>query len=963
LGFHLYRSMTADGEYERITANVIPGLGSSPAGARYRYRDGGLTNDVTYYYQLEDIDASGATELHGPVSAAPRAGAPPIAADEDSSGAMEGSARSLITFGDPSANRFEVLSWDETGAVVELRTEGFFAEPVEGSSVILTAPGLEPLGDGNALAISVARPWIEAMAGVGLKVVGIEPSDAEVFSSLRPLDPEAFDLVATSDGLVRIVRTARRRRAMRRRGLTPRRAARIRDTEFQGETKRAQLELAPLRWNARRSELRLTRRLTVRLEFTGKAKDEISGRRRYRPRKQQSVIARFATTRSGLHVVHYHQIFGGSRRGYDVASLRLSRLGESVPFHVEPDPSRIDPGSKLYFVGAGPDANPYGREAVYELEWSKTGETMTTASASPSGAPATVYWKTLVQERDQYYQPALLRAPDRWLWDVLSSGNVKSYPVEIDDVASSAESGRVSVWLQGASDLEAVPDHHVRVSVNGLLLGEASWDGKTPYRIDAELPPGTLVSGTNAVEIDNVGDTDAPYSMVFLDRFELEYPRPIAVKAGHLDGRFHDSATATVLGLGGGTRVVDVTDESAPIWLQDLGESPTGELAFRVEPNRHYLAVSPESIQNPEVRRPKRAVLRNRRRRADYLVIAPESFLGAVEPLTTRRRREGLRVKAVSFEQITNEFGHGEPRPEAIRDFLKYAFHEWRAPAPKYVLLVGDATYDFKDSMGTGVVNQIPPLMVETSFLWTASDPTLAMIDGDDEIPDVAIGRLPAKDVDELRTMIAKILEFERGDATFLDHPMVLVADNADAAGDFEAKADEIAATVLPRDRVEKIYLSELGRSATREAIVRSFDDGAALVSYMGHGGIHLWADENIFNLDDVGTLARQSQQPLLITMNCLNGYFHFPFFDSLAEELLKAEGRGAIAAFSPTGLSLNTPAHRFQKDLLRALVDPRHDRLGDAVLAAQKNYAESGAFPELLAIYHLFGDPALRLK
>ena len=45
--------------------------------------------------------------------------------------------------------------------------------------------------------------------------------------------------------------------------------------------------------------------------------------------------------------------------------------------------------------------------------------------------------------------------------------------------------------------------------------------------------------------------------------------------------------------------------------------------------------------------------------------------------------------------------------------------------------------------------------------------------------------------------------------------------------------------------------------------------------------------------------------------MNCLNGYFHFPFFNSLAEELAKAEGRGAIAAFSPSGLSLNGPAMR----------------------------------------------------
>ena len=97
--------------------------------------------------------------------------------------------------------------------------------------------------------------------------------------------------------------------------------------------------------------------------------------------------------------------------------------------------------------------------------------------------------------------------------------------------------------------------------------------------------------------------------------------------------------------------------------------------------------------------------------------------------------------------------------------------------------------------------------------------------------------------------------------------------------------------------------------------------------------------------------------------MNCFNGYFHFPYFNSLAEELVKADGKGAIAAFSPSGLSLNGPAHRYHQALLHELFSGRHQRLGDAVLAAQESYAESGAFPELLSIYHLLGDPALILR
>jgi hypothetical protein len=149
----------------------------------------------------------------------------------------------------------------------------------------------------------------------------------------------------------------------------------------------------------------------------------------------------------------------------------------------------------------------------------------------------------------------------------------------------------------------------------------------------------------------------------------------------------------------------------------------------------------------------------------------------------------------------------------------------------------------------------------------------------------------------------------------------------------------------------------------TRQAILDAFDQGASLMSYMGHGGIHLWAQENIFDTSRVGSLSPRPRQPLVLTLNCLNGYFHFPYFNSLGEELVKAEGKGALAVFSPSGLSLNEPAHRFHTALLAELLSGRHARLGDAVLASQAVYAQTGALPELLRIYHLLGDPALKIR
>jgi hypothetical protein len=97
-----------------------------------------------------------------------------------------------------------------------------------------------------------------------------------------------------------------------------------------------------------------------------------------------------------------------------------------------------------------------------------------------------------------------------------------------------------------------------------------------------------------------------------------------------------------------------------------------------------------------------------------------------------------------------------------------------------------------------------------------------------------------------------------------------------------------------------------------------------------------VWASENVLNSWDVPLLQAQSRQPLLLTLNCLNGYFVTPNLDSLAEALLKAEGRGVVGAFSPSGLSLDTPAHQYHRAVMAELVSGEHARLGDAILAAQ---------------------------
>jgi hypothetical protein len=970
LGFNLYRSTSMSGPYALLTERPIPGLGSSPEGARYHYSDVGLENGVTYYYRLEDIETTGRTEMHGPVSATAQAGVGDCCEEPTDTDTRYDASAGMV--GDPSKNQLDVVRSQPDEVILVLETEGFYAVPQQNGTFRLEIPGFDATKDRGAPSVPVRRTWVDVPWGPKVELVSIEPLDEVAFENLRPSRYGAPVVESTGRGTVRL-RRARPRVARPQRspepgfeGTYPREAARLGTTGVQGDVKKVLVEMMPLAWNASENRLVWTRRLIVRLRFHGyDGRDRTLGGdrgRRYRRRSSHAnpkVVARFVTEERGLHGVSFEEVFARRRRSsIPETGLRLSRQGQTTPFHLEPNTGAFGPGTTLYFWSPGAKANPFGTEVVHELEIGASGSTMPLRPAPPFGESTPRFWETLEREEDTLYQPTLVDAPDRWLWSLLFAPVTKNFPFElrqpVQDVA------HLSVWLQGASDFAANPDHHVRLAVNGHFVGESYWNGKEPLRMEAELPPGILIDGENQLEVENVGDTEATYSMVALDRFQLSYPKNPIPQDGVVEGRWKESGTAEIKGLGSRTLLLNLS-ATGPVWLTGAVNTETG-LRFRVEEGETVLAVDADAVSRvEEVRKPPSSRLKHTGHRADYLAIGPREFVRAAVGLLERRREQGLRVQGVDLEQIFSEFGFGEKNPQAIQDFISYAYHHWRV-APRYVVLLGDGTYDFKDHLGTGVVNRVPPMMVRTTYLETASDPAYAAVNGDDLLPDLAVGRLPAATIEELEIMIEKILAWEGGASSFTGKA-VLVTDDPDDVGNFVADAESLAATVLSAQPLTKLYLSRMGETATRAAIRDAFDDGSSLMNYVGHGGIHLWADENLLNIHDIEQLSPQPVQPMLLTMNCLNGYFHFPYFNALAEALLKVEGKGVVAAFSPSGMSLNDAAHVFHKAMLEELLSGEHRRLGDVVLAAQVAYAKAGALPEMIVIYHLFGDPAMPIQ
>jgi hypothetical protein len=77
IGFNIWRSETEadiydeEGQvinYRRITADLIPGAGTSTSPQEYSYLDRTAENDRMYYYKIEQIDVNGQAAFFGPVA-------------------------------------------------------------------------------------------------------------------------------------------------------------------------------------------------------------------------------------------------------------------------------------------------------------------------------------------------------------------------------------------------------------------------------------------------------------------------------------------------------------------------------------------------------------------------------------------------------------------------------------------------------------------------------------------------------------------------------------------------------------------------------------------------------------------------------------------------------------------------------------------------------------------------------
>jgi hypothetical protein len=255
----------------------------------------------------------------------------------------------------------------------------------------------------------------------------------------------------------------------------------------------------------------------------------------------------------------------------------------------------------------------------------------------------------------------------------------------------------------------------------------------------------------------------------------------------------------------------------------------------------------------------------------------------------------------------------------------------------------------------------MPPLLVNTPHGLFASDNRFVDVEGDDGVPEMAIGRLPVYTDEELRDVVDKIIAYESsvGERT---SRVLMLADNPDGGADFTSDSDDVAVILHELGYFpEKIYLSSLPIDAARERLFDGLADGAGFVNYIGHAGLDRLADEGLLVTGDVGSLPTGGF-PIVTAMTCIVGQFAIPGYDALSEHLVVANDAGAVAVWAPTGMSINADAKILDEEFFKAAPSGYGVTLGQAVVEALEAYSERGSNRYMLDIYNVLGDPALEM-
>ena len=657
-------------------------------------------------------------------------------------------------------------------------------------------------------------------------------------------------------------------------------------------------------------------------------------------------------------------VAAGLDKNADPRDLRVFAEAIEQPILVtgaKDGPGGFGANAAIEFYATGMDTPFTGTRVYWLIAGAQPGLRVSNFDELPNGANYPRQFTETVELRQRTtYFAALINPNDDNFFGALVSTSPINQVLDTPHVSTNANSAlRMEVVLQGVG--EGVP-HDVTVALNGLSLGHLSFAGQSKGKMRVDLPPG-LLRDTNTVTL-TAQDGDSDISLV--DYITITYPHSFAVDGDQLKLSARAGVPLQIDGFQETTvRIFDITSVLQPVELATrMVSGGDGSYAAQVQvpfapAGRHtLLALGASQIAKPaQLIANQPSQWHSPQAGSQVVVIAHSSLADAIAPLADLRRQQGRTVSVVLTDDIYDEFSFGEHDPQAIRDFLQTAAQNWTAK-PQYLLLAGDASVDPRNFLGFGDFDFVPTRIIPTTQLMTASDDWFSDF-GNTGLPELATGRLPVRTADDARTVVSKIMGYETGnDAGAWTSQALLVADRNDNA-DFTKDTQKIAALLPSSMQATEIFATNLDPGTARAEVQTALNAGELLVNYLGHGSVEVWSGDNLLNDDSAAALTNAPRLPVFLTFDCLNGFFHDVYTQSLTEALLLNGQGGAVAVVASSALTEASPQAQLDRSLVQAVFQNGGATLGDALVQAKASIKAK----DVRRTYLLFGDPLLRLK
>lgn len=368
-------------------------------------------------------------------------------------------------------------------------------------------------------------------------------------------------------------------------------------------------------------------------------------------------------------------------------------------------------------------------------------------------------------------------------------------------------------------------------------------------------------------------------------------------------------------------------------------------------------------------------------RDVDFVILTYEGFSEQAERLKALHNQldPDLNIYITTPEKVYNEFSCGAKDVSAIRDFCRMLYLD-STPGRKikYLLLLGDCSYDYKNR--DGIADFVPSYESVVSLKPTdtfVTDDYFGCMDENEgnialSLADIGVGRFPVQTLEQAAQMIDKIERYVVKDETSMQPWRNTITFFTDDEGGFVKNAETLAAMLKNVGGegvvVDKIYLDAYSQISApggeiapdvNAAINSRMEKGTLVLNYIGHGGEVQLSEEKILQRKDVDSWRNAPMYPLMITGTCEFSRYDDHVRTSLGEYSFLNQYGGMIAMFTTSRLTYGPNNQDFAKGIYENLFrinGGEHYRLGDIYRMAKT----SGGLAEKRYVF--FGDPALRL-